>query len=242
VLERCWVSIVVLVGFVLAVAWARIAFGPGATESEIARFGYGLPAFEAGRWWGTFTGIPLNFDLTLLPQPVTIVALLLCEWRVGHRRTPVGFLSGQVVAVSLVALFLYFAQDRGSDWLDGLAGTIDVGSSNGAFACLGVWTAFGGAVGRRRWRLAISCYLVCLLLLSGNVYDLTHPVGWITGLVIGGALARRSSRFDHHAFDWAREGPWLVLVLAMATAYGVWDGWAGGGPGGPFGWGPGSPG
>jgi len=231
------VTIALLVAMLLATLWARAALGADASDAEVGRYGYGLPAFEAGRPWTVFTGIPLKFGLGLAPEPITVVALVLCETLAGHLRTLITFLVGHVVAVALVAAFLWLVADSGNTWLAQMATVIDVGSSNGAFACLGAWTAFLRAPTRRRIRLGISCYLPWLLLLSGHIFDLTHPVGWMTGLAIGSWLARRSGRRDATPMS-RRELGWLVVVAIAGTAYGIWDGWHGGGPGGPFGWGP----
>ncbi|MET0324163.1 MAG: hypothetical protein ABW219_02990 [Ilumatobacteraceae bacterium] len=227
---------------VAATLWARAALGADAADEAVARFGYGLPAFEAGRPWTVFTGFPLESSLSMVPQPITVVALVACEWLALHWRTLVVFVGGHVVAVLVVAGVLWLVRDPADDWLWAMAHTLDVGSSNGAFACLGAWTAFLRAPTRRRLRLGISCYLLMALLISGHVYDLSHPVGWITGLAVGQALTRGSRRPYDSSPRQARELPWLALVAAVGLAYGVYDAWNPGGTGGPFGWGPGSPG
>ena len=91
-------------------------------------------------------------------------------------------------------------------------------------------------------RLGLSCYFVGPLLLSGLIFDLTHPMGWVIGLVLGVLLINGTD----HPYDSARlerrELPWLVAIATAGAVAGVVGGWTGGGIGGVFGWGPGTPG
>ncbi|MET0911655.1 MAG: hypothetical protein ABWZ99_19475, partial [Ilumatobacteraceae bacterium] len=115
------------------------------------------------------------------------------------------------------------------------------GISVGGFACLGAWTAHLSAPWRRRLRWGLSCYFPGPLLLSGLIYDLSHPVGWVVGLLLGNAfVAGTDHPYDERPMD-RREVPWLVVVAVLGAAAGIYVGWTGGGIGGIFGWGPGTP-
>jgi len=238
--SRLRVTLAVSAVCVVAMVWAKAALGDGAAGEIVARFGYGLPALEDGRPWTILTGLPLESSLSLIPQPITVVALVVYERVARHLRTIGVFVGGHVVAVLVLAGFLWVVQDPTNDWLRTMTQTLDVGSSNGAFACLGAWTAHLRAPTRRRVRLGIGCYLPVLLLISGHVYDLSHPIGFVFGLAVGPVLARGTRRPYDPAPWQRRELPWLVLVAVIGLAYGCYDAWNPGGTGGPFGWGPGS--
>ena len=223
---------------VVFVAWTLVLrrhYGGSGGPAAVAELGFGLPALEQGRWWTLVTGVPFSSGLGLLPQWQTIAGLALCERAFGHVRTVIVFLVGHVVAVVVVSTLLWTVADVNDPWLRTLAGTLDNGSSIGGFAVLGAWTASRTPTWRRVWRLGLGCYLACMLLLSGHVYDATHLVGFATGIVLGPLIAGAAPRGRPMTARWAV----TAAAIAVGVAAGIWLGWSGGGNGGPFGWGPG---
>lgn len=110
---------------------ARVALGADATRAEVGHVGYGLPSFEAGRPWTVVTGIPLSFGLTLVPPPITVVALVLCERRARQAPTSATFLGGHIAAVVVIAALLWLLRYGDGAWWGQVAGTVHVGSSTG---------------------------------------------------------------------------------------------------------------
>jgi hypothetical protein len=84
----------------------------------------------------------------------------------------------------------------------------------------------------------VSCYLAAQLLLSGLIFDVTHPVGWTIGVVAGRWLMRPAV-VDRGPVRMPVDALWIGLGVVAGSAVGVVAGWTGGGVGGIVGWGPG---
>lgn len=230
----------VTAGFIVVfVLWTRLLrhiYGLDGGADAVDELGFGVPAFEEGRVWTLLTGIPFSASLGLVPQWPTIVGLALCEHVAHHWRTTFVFITGHVVAVSVVSALLWTVRDVDQAWLHELARTVDNGSSIGGFAVLGAWTVSRTSRWRWWWRVGLSCYFPGLTLLSGHVYDVTHPVGWLVGIWLGERLLPGL----HDRTPLTPRQRWLgtTIAVVVGVAAGIWFGWTGGGNGGPFGWGP----
>ena len=187
---RYCVTFGVLVVPIAATLLARWALGPDPTPEDIAQLGYGLPALEEGRWWTLFTSMVLVDSLAIPLPSFTAVAVALYEHVAGHWRTLVALIGGQVLGVLIVLVAIIPLRDDTSVFAQEVTNAIDFGISVGGFACLGAWTAYLRAPLRRAMRWGGSCYQLGPLLLSGLIYDLTHPAGWILGLLAGPVLMR----------------------------------------------------
>ena len=79
-----------------------------------------------------------------------------------------------------------------------------------------------------------NVWLTGPLLFSGHLYDVTHPIGWVFGMWVGVRLMA-PDRPDPTPFD-RREWPGLILAIVIGALLALYSGYAGGGPGGLFGW------
>ncbi|MGH9271333.1 MAG: hypothetical protein ACRDZ2_08660 [Ilumatobacteraceae bacterium] len=233
---RYVVSIGVIVVPILATFVARWALGDDRTAADMAELGYGLPALQEGRWWTLFTGMVLVGDLAIPLPSFTVIAVVLYEHVAGHLRALVALVGGQVLGVLLVLVAIIPLQDNTSAFAQKVTNVTDFGISVGGFACLGAWSAYLRSPLRRGVRLAISSYHLGPLLLSGLIFDLSHPAGWVLGLLAGPYLMR--PRQPDQRLVRRNAWPWIVLAVAVGGAIGVYAGWTGGGVGGIFGWGP----
>lgn len=233
---RYLVALGVIVVPILATLVARWALGDDRTAADVAELGYGLPALQEGRWWTLFTGMVLVDDLAIPLPSFTIIAVVLHEHVAGHWRALVALVGGQVLGVLLVLLAIIPLQDSTSAFAEEVTNVTDFGISVGAFACMGAWTAYLRSPIRRAVRLAVSCYQAGPLLLSGLIFDLSHPAGWFLG-VLAGPFLMRPKHPDARPVN-RRSWPWMALAVVLGAAIGAVAGWFGGGIGGVFGWGP----
>jgi phosphatidylglycerol lysyltransferase len=236
-LSRYRVTVGFVVVFVLWTLLLRAHYGLDGGERAVDELGFGLPALEEGRLWTLLTGIPFADSLGLVPQWQTVLGLALFERVAGHWRTVVVFLVGHVTAVLVVSAVLWPLRHVDQAWLHAMATTVDNGSSIGGFAVIGAWTASLSAPWRRYWRVALSCYFPGLTLLSGHIYDITHPVGWATGVFLGSRML--ADRHDPTPLTARQQWLGTSIAVVIGVAAGIYFGWTGGGDGGPFGWGPG---
>lgn len=209
-----------------AATWlARWALGPDPSQHDIDRLGFGLPALEDGRWWTLLTGMVLTKSLSL-PFPVfSLIGVALYEAVARHWRTVVVLVAGQVLGVLAVCALLYPVRNVDNEWVQDMAGAVDFGMSVGGFATLGAWTAYLSAPWRRRLRLGLSAYFPGPLVVSGLIYDLTHPAGWLIGIALGVLLVdpsgpRQVDRTPLHR----NEAPWLAVACILGALAGVYAG------------------
>jgi len=152
------------------------------------RLSYGVPAFEDGRWWSVFTGVP--FAIT----PLCYVAVLasfaafvgLLEHRIGTVRTvavwAIGHVAGVFGAIGLVDL-------TGS----ALTSELDVGPSGGAMAAAAVLTATFSTRWRFWTRATLIVYVLGSLLVIGHLADVVHLVAVTIALPLGPLFVRRAT-------------------------------------------------
>ena len=153
------------------------------------RIAYGVPAFQDGRWWSVFTGVP--FAIT----PLCYLAVLgsfavfvgLAEHRLGTARAmaiwAIGHVAGVFGAIGLVDL-------TGS----ALMSAVDVGPSGGAMAAAAVVTATLPARWRFWTRAGLLTYAVGSLLVIGHLADVVHLVALTVALPLGPLFVRRAER------------------------------------------------
>ena len=236
-ISRYRVTVGFVVVFVLWTSSLRHVYGLDGGDEAVDELGFGAPALEGGRVWTLFTGIPFSSGLGLVPQWTTVVSLALFEHVARHWRTAFVFVTRHVVAVGVVSALLYAVRDVEQPWLHTLARTVDNGSSIGGFAVLGAWTVSRTSRWRWWWRVGLSCYFPWLTLLSGHVYDVTHPVGWAVGIWLGERLL--PGLHDSTSLTARQRGLGTSIAAVVGVLAGIRLGWTGGGNGGPFGWGPG---
>ena len=179
-------------GIVVIVTFG-VYFGLFVTPIGITHMGeklaYGVPAFEDGRWWSVFTGVP--FAIT----PLCYIAVLgsfaafvgLAEHRLGTARAmtiwAIGHVAGVFGAIGLVDL-------TGS----ALVSALDVGPSGGAMAAAAVVTATLPSRWRFWTRVGLIVYVVGSLLVIGHLADVVHLVAVAVALPLGPLFVRRAPR------------------------------------------------
>ncbi|CAN5688919.1 hypothetical protein BH10ACT3_BH10ACT3_02050 [soil metagenome] len=255
--SRYRVSLGVLFAPAIATAIARWRLGTNPAEGSIRLLGYGWPTtLEDGRVWTLLTGAFVSRPLVISFAPsFSFISVVLLESKARHWRTAAVFLGGQIVGV-LLALLLT-APLRGGDgaFAREMTQTVDFGFSVGGFAALGAWTCYiRPSIGRPvRW--GVSIYLACMLLFSGLIFDVSHPIGWVLGIIAGRVFTsdRAEQNREAHAIGEQRGRPagppverlvaadvaWILVATGIGLGVGLYAAWNAGGVGGAFGWGPG---
>ncbi len=182
----------VLITLVLAVAlgtlWESVE-----RKSWFDLVGYGLPAFEDGRWYTLITG---NF-FALIPVYYIFVAGAFAlitgfaETRLGTVRTLVICVVYQIVAVLLTALLFWIFRDSGWDWVSQRSTETDVGFSAGMMAAISVASATVRPPWRLRLRLLIWVYVLYSVLFIGQMADAEHSIAVLLSMPFSTRLAGR---------------------------------------------------
>jgi phosphatidylglycerol lysyltransferase len=187
---------------------------------------YGLPAFQAGRWYTVVTGA--FFALTPAQYiPVAGGFLLLvgwAEWQLGTRRAAIAAVAGQALGVLLAALVLLPLSHTGWTWAVRIADDLDVGFSAGALAAVGAATVVTAAPWRSRIRLILLMYAAITFLYIGVLWDLEHVIGVGVGLLAGPLLTGRAPRLGRPRLS---RHEWRVIastlfVVAAVTRLVLW--------------------
>jgi lysylphosphatidylglycerol synthetase-like protein (DUF2156 family) len=195
---------VVLLMLVLGLL-TRTLWDPLEDRSLLATVGYGLPAFQDGRWWTPVTGA--FFALTPAQYlPVAGGAALLLgwsEWRLGTRRLAIAAVSAHLVGVLGAALLLLPLSSTGWGWAQRTAEMLDAGFSAGVLGAAAAATVTLRPPWRGRLRLLLSLYAVLSFLYIGVLWDLEHLLAVAFGLVLGPFLVGRrpvlaGARFTRH--------------------------------------------
>lgn len=174
---------------VCGVVWQGL-WTPFEDSAAFEAVAYGLPAFEAGRWWTPITGT------FFVVQPWVYVATLLGLWGFavleylrGWKVALAYYAIGQLFAIFGAALLLWvFSLVPGWSWATEQAATLDVGPSGGAFACM----AAAAGLFASPWRLRVLLVLIAAaftgLLFLGTVADLEHALALVLVLVVDRSL------------------------------------------------------
>jgi len=173
---------------------------------------YGVPSFEAGRWWTPVTGaffseVPWHY------APVTILMLASMGWLEHHRgaRWAVGgFWLGQLAGVLASAALVDALRLTGWSWPERLASALDVGPSCGLLVVTALSIASMRAPWRFRGRLLLGGLLLVLLLLEGTLADLEHAVSAGMVLIFGFGRGQRATVHE-----------WRIVGFGAVAAIGV---------------------
>ena len=102
-----WGLLAVLLGVGVATQGLWV---PAETQPWFASVAYGLPSFEAGRWWTPFTGtFVVVTPLVFVPTVLGLVGMAWAEHRRGTRFVLAWFAFGQLAAIVGTSLFLLVA-------------------------------------------------------------------------------------------------------------------------------------
>jgi len=207
---------IVVVGVMLVAGAASGALWTSAESHDwYSSVAYGLPAFEAGKWWTVATGAFFAMNpLYYIPVAGGFALLVgLAEWRLGTARTAVVTVSGQVVGVLGAALVLFVLRDTGWAWAERLATRTDLGFSAGALVAVVAVAATVRTPWRLRLRAALCVYAGVSLLYVGTLADVEHAVAVAVALPLSGTLAgphrRRTSQHPNRR-EWR-----LLAVIGM---------------------------
>ena len=151
---------------------------------------YGLPAFEAGRWWTPLTGTFLVAEpWVLLPTLIGLLALGALEFFRGTRVALAYFWIGQLFGIFGAALLLSVLRLVSSwGWAQNTAAALDVGPSPGAFACMAALAGIAHPPWRTRaWMVLLNVVIVGVLIL-GSPADLGHLLAVLLILVVDRTL------------------------------------------------------
>jgi len=172
----------------LAVAVATQSLWKPATEQPwYVDVAYGLPSFEAGRWWTIITGAfvagsPLSYPSITI---ASVLVLAWCEKRRGTLITAAAFTGGHLLGAGGAALFLALVTRQTSwPWAERLAGDIDVGPSAGITLALVAAAASMTSPWRLRLQLAIVVALIIPVVFVGTLADVEHLIPGALGLAL----------------------------------------------------------
>lgn len=181
-----YVIITMVLSVVFGTLWKGIE-----QKSWYGDVAYGLPSFEAGKWWTLVTG---NF-FALYPVYYLFVAgafaLLtgFAEGRLGTARTVAIAAVYQVGAVLITALVFLIFRHTGWDWAAEKSTETDVGFSAGMMAVIGVASATVRPPWRLRLRLGIWVYVGFSIMFVGQMADAEHFVAVLSSLPFSTRLA-----------------------------------------------------
>ena len=188
-------------------------------DATLTALQFGLPAFREGRWWTVYTGAVTFVDPAFYFFVGTLlgIGLGIYERRVGSLRAATALVVTHTVGIVLPALLLWPFVGSDWAWAAHLADQLDAGLSAGGFGVAGAATALLKPPWRGRIRLFLTAFFVVLLFASGVLWDLEHFAAWLTGLVIGPRLARRS----RHGMPAKDRAEVRVLVAMVVGSFAV---------------------
>lgn len=208
----------VVVTLVLALALGTL-WEPVDQKSWFDLVGYGLPAFEDGRWYTLLTG-PF---FALLPVYYLFVAggfalvTGFAEWRLGTRRTVVITVGYQIGAVLITALVFWLFRGTDWPWVQQRATELDVGFSAGMMAAVSVASATVRPPWRLRLRLLIWVYVLYSLFFIGQMADAEHSIAVLLSLPFSTWLAGPRG-LTSRALPTRFEVRQLAFVLVLVSA------------------------
>ncbi|MDR2996589.1 MAG: hypothetical protein LBU78_00555, partial [Microbacterium sp.] len=177
---------------------------------------YGLPAFQAGRWWTPLTGTfiaaqPLGYLLLV----ALLVGVAFLEWHRGWRVTLAWFAGGQLFAVAATAALLWALTvvTPAWPWVQAQAASLDVGPSGGFLACIAVAVGVLQSPWRNRAWLILLSYVFVTLLLWGAIEDLEHAAAVLLVLGVERTLTlRRATVREQRLLAF-----WAMIVLVVIS-------------------------
>ncbi|GAA3038386.1 bifunctional lysylphosphatidylglycerol flippase/synthetase MprF [Microbacterium dextranolyticum] len=177
--------ILLVVGVVSRGLWEPFVESPGMDV-----WAFGLPAFDEGRWWTPVTGAFLVVEpWVYLPTLIGMAALGLLEYLRGWRVALGYFWIGQLFGVFGAALLLGGLRlFSGWAWAQEIAGSLDVGPSAGALACVAALVGIARAPWRTRGWMVLLTAIIVGVLIFGTVADLEDLVAVLLILVVDRTL------------------------------------------------------
>lgn len=201
-----YVTLTLVLSVALGTLWR-----PVDSKSWFQHVGFGLPAFEDGRWYTLITGLffALNPVYYLFVAGFFAVLTGFAEWRLGTWRTVVIALGGQIIAVLVVALGFRIFRSTSWEWAAQRSTELDVGFSAGMLAVVAVASATLRPPWRLRVRLALWFYVLFSLFVIGQMADAEHFVAVVLTLPFSSRLAGKKAV---PASAWPSRREWRLLA------------------------------
>lgn len=183
----------VMIGAILVagIVWQGL-WRPFENSPVFEAVAYGLPAFEAGRWWTPFTGTffvnqPWVYAFTI----TSFVGMAYLEFRRGSRVALAYYWMGQLFAICGTALLLWLLSMLPWAWAHTEAAALDVGASGGTMACIAAAIGLFRAPWRvRAWLVLLGTVFVTMLF-WGALADLEHLMAVLLVLFVDRSLRIR---------------------------------------------------
>lgn len=183
------IAVILVVGVVWQGLWTP--FEDSAAFEAVA---YGLPAFEAGRWWTPVTGTffvnaPWVYAFTI----TGFAGMAYLEFRRGSRIALAYYWVGQLFAIFATALLLWgLSAFESWHWAQTEAAALDVGASGGTMACVAAAIGLLRSPWRVRAWLVLLGFVFVAMVFWGALADLEHLLAVLLVLVVD-----RSLRVQH---------------------------------------------
>lgn len=209
-----YVAITVVLGLVLGTMWSDVD-----GKSWFHLVGYGLPAFEDGRWYTLLSGMFFALHPVYYVFVAGAFAVLtgFAEYRLGTVRTMILTLGFQWASVLLSAGFFLAFRDVDWAWVQQRSTETDVGLSAGMLAVLAVASATVRPPWRLRLRLSIWVYVLFSALFVGQMADAEHLIAVALSLPFSTALAGPRGQ-GARALPTRREVRLLAFVAVLVIA------------------------
>lgn len=209
-----YVVITVLLGLAVGTMWSDVD-----GKSWFQLVGYGLPAFQDGRWYTLLSGMPFALHPVYYVFVAGAFALLtgFAEYRLGTARTVILTLGFQCASVLLTAGFFLAFRDVDWAWVQQRSTETDVGLSAGMLAVLAVASATVRAPWRLRLRLSIWVYVLFSALFVGQMADAEHLFAVLLSLPFSTFLAGPRG-LRARALPTRREVRLLAFVAVLVVA------------------------
>ncbi|HWI31486.1 MAG TPA: phosphatidylglycerol lysyltransferase domain-containing protein [Microbacterium sp.] len=173
------IAVLLIVGVISQSLWR-----PFEDQPAFEVVAYGLPAFEAGRWWTPLTGTFFVVEpWVFIPTLLGFAGMAFLEHRRGSRVALLYFWLGQLFAIFATAAFLVGARLLPWPWAIELAQGMDVGPSGGTMACIAAAVGLLAAPWRQRGWVVVFVYASISLLFLGTLADVEHAFAIL--LVLG---------------------------------------------------------
>lgn len=150
---------------------------------------YGLPAFEAGRWWTPLTGtFFVNQPWVYLFTITGFAGMAYLEFRRGTRIALAYYWVGQLFAIFATALLLWAFSQLPWAWAQTQAEALDVGASGGTMACVAAAVGLFRSPWRVRAWLVLLGFVFVAMLFWGTLADLEHLLAVLLVLFVDRSL------------------------------------------------------
>lgn len=184
-------TLVMVTAIITTTAVTRTMMRP-ITPDQLDDWGFGLAALREGRLQQILFA-PLQVYRPYMVVTIStslLVFLGACEYVLGTRRALIAFWVGHIAGYLGTFLLLWPLEAAGVGWAERMTREADVGASAAGFAVAGVVLPFLPTFPRRLGFMGLAAYLLGLLMLDRQVWDIEHVIAFLVGVGMGMVLAR----------------------------------------------------